>query len=117
MSKKHRKTLGTIRVQGRNIKVTHQAKDGFLGWFDPETSTINVAPGQSITDTKDTLLHEVMHVILNRHGSRADEGGKHYAREEAYVLPLATGLIQFFRDNPKVAEWLIQDPAYTDTAA
>lgn len=48
----------------------------------------------------DTLLHEILHAVINEY--------KPFVRkEEQLVVALEKGLMQVFRDNPKVAEYIL----------
>lgn len=68
------------------------------------TGSIDCASGLGEFDTRDTLLHEVMHAILAQQG-RTTFGNE---EEELYVRALATGLMGVLQDNPDFAQWLIQ---------
>lgn len=58
---------------------------------------------------RDTLLHEVLHIILGDSALPACQDMDPEKLEEHLVLLLSPNLLQFLCDNPSVATWLIQD--------
>lgn len=78
------------------------AKDEAYGLTHFDRGAIDIASQMSAFDTRDTVLHELMHAIL------AQQGHTSYgnATEEAFVRPLAAGLVGIFQDNPEFAKWL-----------
>ena len=105
MLRHHRKARvgnSIIRILGRDVDVTTEPDKDLAGYWDSNKGIINVAPGQDAFNSKDTLLHEIMHAILSQQGSMHP-----YKLEESFVRPLATGLMAVFQDNPQVAKWLV----------
>ena len=48
---------------------------------------------------RDTLLHEIIHALQH---------GLDIPMTEAVARRLATGLLTFFKANPKVAQWIVK---------
>jgi len=62
------------------------------GEFDERTSTINLDVDVSADVMRETLLHEILHVIL----------GMYERDDETLVRVLSPMLLQVLRDNPKI---------------
>jgi len=67
------------------------------GEFDERTSTINLDVDASSEVIKETILHEILHVILGMY-DRDDEG---------LVRLLSPMVLQVIRDNPKLMMGLV----------
>lgn len=99
-----------VRIAGREWRIRWRdqkkmvAKDSAFGLTHFDCGAIDIATQMSAFDTKDTVLHELMHAIL------AQQGHTSYGNEaeEAFVRPLAAGLIGVFQDNPELARWLTE---------
>ena len=91
----------SVRVLGRNYRVTSELDATRSGYCDLATGLINVSPGQDEFSLRDTLLHECLHAILYQQGTIHA-----YKLEESFVRPLATGLIALFQDNPALVKTL-----------
>lgn len=73
------------------------------GVTDIGRSTITLAPGLSDSQQRDTLLHEVLHAVLDGTGWAHRLGAK---REEQLVRALAPALLAVLRDNREAIKWL-----------
>lgn len=94
-----------VRILGRNYRLTAKAEsDRAFGSCDNIKGLINVSPGQEQFSKKDTLLHEILHGILFMQGYTHNP-----ELEEAFVRPLATGILAVMRDNPGLADKLFTD--------
>ena len=91
----------SIRVIGKDYKVTQEHLQGSIGECDDFKQEINVDPKANEQLQRDTLLHEVIHAI--------DYAVKTKLSEEQ-VSALATGLYAVFSDNPNFMEWLNERP-------
>jgi hypothetical protein len=95
-----------VRIAGRDWRFRYRKQEHMdaLGLTHFAKGLIDIATGMDAFDTRDTVLHEVMHALLAQQGytTHGDEV------EESFVRPLATGLIGVFQDNPELAEWFIE---------
>lgn len=73
------------------------------GCTDIGRTTISLAPGMSASMQRDTLLHEVLHAVLDATGWAHRLGNK---KEEELVRALAPALLTFLRDNREVLRWM-----------
>lgn len=98
-----------VRVNGAEFKIKYRKfaeSEKALGLCRYKEARLEIATGQTQFDTKDTVLHEILHAILSKqgHSGRCFEN----ALEEKYVNPIATGVIGILQDNPELARWLIE---------
>lgn len=91
----------TVRVLGREYTILREPDSTNMGSCHNALGVINVTPEQDAFSAKDTLLHELMHAILHQQGYTHS-----YKKEEAFVRPLATGIMTVLQDNPAFAKWL-----------
>lgn len=75
------------------------------GLHEPDAAVVRVEPSLSPWSSRDTLLHELGHAVLNSQGR--PYGGK---VEEQYVQALATGFLHLFRENPDLVNYLFKEP-------
>lgn len=91
-----------VRVFGRNYYILYPSSDmGItnLGLTHFEEAIINIRDGQQSVEEKDTVLHEVLHVLDRVMETDLDE---------KQVTVLAHGLIGIFQDNPEFAKYIIE---------
>lgn len=110
------KPPATIRVGPHVIKVSvdkKRANDASLAFahFDRIMSEIVVAPDQSATQMRDSVLHETLHAICENVSAQA--GGdtaifRDDDHEERLVRPFATALLGVLRDNRELISYLTQ---------
>ena len=94
----------SIRIAGRTWKVRRKSAAQMgesAGLCHYGKAELDVLHRQPPFDSRDTLLHEVLHAILMRHGFE-----RTVEVEEAFVNPIATELIGVLQDNPEFAQWL-----------
>lgn len=94
----------SIRLGARDYRFRYRrgaSMPDVLGLCHNDRALIDIRAGQLPIDEKDTVLHEVLHAILNCQGR--EYGGE---VEETYVRALATGLVVALQDNPEFAQWL-----------
>lgn len=86
-------------------RLSVEADETRLGECDPKTLTIFVDPTQADTMLRDTVLHELLHALMDLIGA-----GDDIARdlEERLVRRLAPVLLELLTRNPKLIEWLTQ---------
>lgn len=97
-----------VRVNGETFRIRYRTfteKEGNVGTCLHKDSVLEIATGQTPFNTRDTVLHEIMHALLVKQGHT----GKCFesVTEERYVNALATGVIGVLHDNPELAAWLI----------
>ena len=96
----------SVRVLGRNYKLTYETDAARFGYCDLKIGVINVSPDQDEFSLRDTLLHECLHAVLYQQGSTHA-----YKLEESFVRPLATGIMALFQDNPALVKTLFSPVA------
>lgn len=101
-----------IKVGPYRYKVTWDAKGmepfqdhspNAYGFSDHRQSRIAIAPNQSESSKRDTLLHEVLHCVtfVMGMGKTIEE-----MPEEELVLRLSPQLLSVLRDNPELLSYL-----------
>lgn len=103
--RKRGKPPEALRINGRIFSVRYSpaaAMPDALGLCYFDKTLLEIRGDQSPHETRDTLLHELMHALRYTQG-------REYAGdvEEDFVRSLATGLMGVFQDNPEFAKWLI----------
>jgi hypothetical protein len=92
-----------VRILGRNFYVLYSSltEGGMeqLGLTHPDEGIINIRNGQTPIEEKDTILHELIHVVDHLMGTEMNE---------RQVTLLAHGLIGLFQDNQEFAEYIIK---------
>lgn len=97
-----------VRVGYKDIDVLGMPADyakatGHLGEYRSGEGTILVHAGQPPLELADTVIHEVLHAIVDERDLDTVLGD----REEPVVRALAHGLTALFRDNPDFTKaWL-----------
>ena len=77
------------------------------GHVDHATHAITLAPDLSEGHTREALLHELLHVIVDATGMGDGRGPLTPAsREEQVVQALGAGLLAVLRDNPRLLTYL-----------
>lgn len=80
--------------------------DGYSGLMDANTRTISI--DGTMRDPRETVLHEVLHAVIDLTGLRS--GGKDEAievTEEKLVSALSPWLLTVLTENPKLVEFLL----------
>ena len=78
---------------------------GEFGKRDGNRARITLCPGQSPTILRDTLLHEVLHGVLDVTGIAHELGDE---KEERYVRRLTPALLDLLRRNPRLVALLTE---------
>src|ERR1700733_1922987 len=96
-------TIGAITYHIKKCDELNPDKDGesLLGEFYESACRISIL--KSIIHSRQvviTVLHEVIHVLTNRSGFKADE------IEEQYVSAIAYGIVDVLGQNPDFIDWI-----------
>lgn len=90
-----------IRVIGKDVEVVEDSDalhdEDRVGDYMEQRQRIRYSRNQTDDQLRDTVLHEVIHVV---------EQCMQLDLEEQQVAGLATGLYAVFRDNPEFIRWL-----------
>lgn len=88
----------------------HSKSDGSIlhGRYHPDTSTIMVDPTLNIRLQQETLLHELLHVIVGQTNLASDGGPLTGDSEEQAIRAISPILIDTLRRNPKLVAFLLK---------
>lgn len=75
---------------------------GYSGLLDTDTRTIVIDGTRSAAGQQETVLHEVLHGIIDLTNLRAGDDGE----EEKLVSAIAPWLLLVLRENPKLVEYI-----------
>lgn len=90
----------SLRILGRDVRVTYSPDLDAYGYFHAMRQEIQVRDGVSSIEEADTLVHEAMHAAWNY----MDIGlPKH---EEFVVRKLATAMTLILKENPELLKYL-----------
>jgi hypothetical protein len=96
----------TVRINGRKWPIIWAPEGPFderaLGSTDFIGQKIHVRSDLESDELRDTLLHEILHVLTASAGLDAE------CNEERFVRVIAGGLIGVFNDNPDLARFIIK---------
>jgi hypothetical protein len=93
----------SIRIHGVDVPLRDRPLRELateFGQYHYDTKTIDYRRALRGEALRDTVLHEVMHAVLDQ---PRDHG---LITEEDYVLTLSTGLTKVLQNNPTFAVWL-----------
>ena len=94
----------SIRILGKDYELIHDntglSDQNLLGRSKCAQQKIFYADDQGAAQLRDTLLHEILHVV--------DWTVKAELKENQ-VAAIASGLYAVFKDNPEFVEWLMKD--------
>lgn len=94
-----------IRINETDYKVISRSKEwGYtvaMGQISYHKQLIEVASGQTALELLDTIIHEVMHGIIQEYGVDMD-----HRKEEKFVTKISNHLTDVLQKNPKLVEWL-----------
>lgn len=76
-----------------------------VGYVSVSKCEVRIASGQHIQQQRDTLLHELLHIIWSEIG--IGEVDPKDLTEERVIRPLATAIIAALRDNPALVRYLL----------
>lgn len=71
-----------------------------MGEWHARTATIHYDPEQTLPVLRETILHEMLHCILEHTGVDAEE-------HEALIRSISPLLLEALRRNPELVEWLV----------
>lgn len=98
-----------VRINGGDFTIKYRKfsdKEGTIGHCFYQKALIEVSSEQTPFNTRDILLHEIMHAILVRQGHVGKCFGN--STEEKFVNALASGVVSVLQDNTELALWLIE---------
>ncbi len=75
--------------------------DGSVGLTKPDQQLVYVWTGAHPDQVRDTLLHEVLHVVFETFSISGDS-------EESFVRPMATGLLHVMKANPWLVDMILE---------
>jgi hypothetical protein len=86
-------------------------EDDFFGQAVFRARRIKLDPRQSKTEMPQTVLHEVLHCLGEAYEIPAWERHTYDSDRKATdkIDLMATALLRWIRDNPKVVEWMQKD--------
>lgn len=76
--------------------------DYFYGRTHTRTTRMEINPTQAKSQARDTLLHEVLHAILDDVDSPLDD-----EKEESVIRAITPGLLGVLRNNPALLTFLL----------
>jgi hypothetical protein len=111
---KSNSTITRFRLNGKNFQVAWATKqqmselsgqygrdgEAHLGLADPAKGFIAVRNDLHLDEQKDTLLHEVLHMIDLQNDTNL---------HEVQVRLTATDLMGWMRDNPDIVAWIMKE--------
>lgn len=97
-----------IKINEKNYKVISRSKSwgasrDAAGQITYHKQLIEITKGQNPSDYLDTVIHEVMHGIIEEYGVSMDR-----RREEKFVTQISNNLTDVLKKNPKLLEWIIK---------
>jgi hypothetical protein len=93
----------SVRILGKHYKIepmNSHAQDGEFGACNYAYQLLEYNQKLCIDELKDTILHEMVHVL--------DHGMQLQLKEEQ-VHAVATGLYAIIKDNPEFFQWVLSD--------
>lgn len=84
-------------------KVEEEEGQSLWGLLDPSEFIIYISPGLPASQQKETLLHEIGHIIYERLTFGLISGPD---KEEVLVNGFAYGYASVFEQNPRLVRWL-----------
>jgi len=99
--------IGAMTYRVKELSDLHKIdgegrKRGLNGQILYSDSVINIEADMSIMIKRVTLLHEIMHGILDHAG--------HEEHPETAIIALGYGLLEVLRDNPALVDLLRESP-------
>jgi len=97
-----------IRINETDYKIVSRSKQwgektSTMGQITYHKQMIEVADGQTAHDLLDTIIHEVMHGIIEEYKVKMD-----HRKEEKFVTTISNHLTDVLKKNPRFVEWLSQ---------
>lgn len=84
-----------------NIRVAEGVSDSdSLGEWDARNATIHYDPSQTLPVLRETVLHEMLHCIMEHTGIDPEE-------HEQLIRSVSPLLLETLRRNPELVEWLV----------
>lgn len=96
--------IGYSDIKIKLITRSKEDEEGYYGQYIPKENRIEINSKLNNLDEVNTLLHEILHAVINILGNSPAEGTLDENREESLTNNLANYLTQILRDN----NWLIE---------
>lgn len=99
-----------VRINGEDFAIRYRKfrpAEHAIGQCQYKKALIEVSSEQTPFNTRDILLHEIMHALLVKQG-HVGQCFDNYSTEEKYVNALASGVVSVLQDNTELALWLIE---------
>lgn len=93
-----------IKINESEYKVISRSKEWGkkqFGQITYDKKLIEIAEGQNPEEYLDTVIHEVMHGIIEEYDVEMDR-----RKEEKFVTQISNYLTDVLKKNPKLVEWL-----------
>lgn len=95
-----------IKVGGGYVTIAKkELANGDFGMYHNTTSLVEYSNDLDETQTKMTILHEVLHALFFERGLRLHVTKE---QEEVLVSAMENGLFALMRDNPKFVQYLME---------
>ena len=97
----------TVKVKNNEYKIVSKTREwkeenGAYGMIHFDKNLIEIANSQSKQNLVDTVLHEILHAIVEEYKIKFT----HHKVEERIVTHISQGLTAVFKDNPNLIEWI-----------
>lgn len=90
------------------LRMCRSQRTDLLGNCDQRSLTILVEPDQAAGQMADTMMHEVLHAVVDMVGLGSEWGSE---KEEAVVTRLSPALLDVLRRNPELVAYLLDEMA------
>ena len=90
--------------QARIDRAGHEAHTEYAGLSNHERLTIVLMQGLAVEVERETLLHEVLHCVVNAAGRPSSRGP---LEQEEWVLAASPGLLDTLLRNPQLIAYLL----------
>lgn len=95
----------TVSSMGSDYQILFQPLKGLFGITDLIKRTIKINTEESEAVQKETLFHELYHVIMEECPAIKDKGS-YKDREETVIRYISPRMFQLLRDNKKVRHYI-----------
>jgi predicted SprT family Zn-dependent metalloprotease len=99
----------TVRIGAAEYTIRRRKMDDLYGHTEHIKARIELDTRQADTHIRDTMLHEVLHVVFHQAGLAATVDNWTHDFEELMVTVLTPWLLSAIRDNPQLVAFLTAD--------
>jgi Zn-dependent peptidase ImmA (M78 family) len=96
----------SVRVGAATYTFKRRKMDALYGQTHHRKAVINLNTKQADTQLRDTVLHEILHVIFNQAGMASILDTWTHEHEEMMTRLLAPWVLSVIRDNPDLLAFL-----------